>query len=363
MAINCDTHEFKIPQKEVKTQSDLKKWAESEAFQDLMGLLLAVNTAVQGLKMPPPSSGSEAIQRLKRLLDTMSAWADEIAPVQQPQRFGNKAFRTYFQRLEERAESLLREALPDRLHRAVPELAVYLTESVGNATRIDYGTGHELAFVMLLCALFKVEALAEADLADAGLVLFARYLRLAQQLQQRYRMEPAGSQGVWSLDDHQFVPFIWGSAQLIGHPRVTPKAIASEDMALALAKDYLLFAGVEYILKVKTGPFAEHSNQLWNISAVPHWTKVNSGLLKMYRGEVLCKHPVIQHCRFGSILSIAPAAERPHELIIPPAVAGLGCDVAIDVTLGQGSMSGGPRTRLGQIRSHLGDLFPLHRCP
>jgi hypothetical protein len=29
-------------------------------------------------------------------------------------------------------------------------------------------------------------------------------------------MEPAGSQGVWSLDDFQFISFIWGSSQLIG---------------------------------------------------------------------------------------------------------------------------------------------------
>uniref|UniRef100_A0A2K5CIQ7 Serine/threonine-protein phosphatase 2A activator n=1 Tax=Aotus nancymaae TaxID=37293 RepID=A0A2K5CIQ7_AOTNA len=36
---------------------------------------------------------------------------------------------------------------------------------------------------------------------------------------------------------------------------------------------------------MKTGPFAEHSNQLWNISAVPSWSKVNQGLIRMYKAE------------------------------------------------------------------------------
>ena len=40
------------------------------------------------------------------------------------------------------------------------------------------------------------------------------------------------------------------------------------------------------ILQVKTGPFAEHSNTLWGISSVAEWTKVNSGLIKMYKAEV-----------------------------------------------------------------------------
>lgn len=34
-------------------------------------------------------------------------------------------------------------------------------------------------------------------------------------------MEPAGSQGVWGLDDFQFLPFIWGSSQFIGKSLAT----------------------------------------------------------------------------------------------------------------------------------------------
>lgn len=41
------------------------------------------------------------------------------------------------------------------------------------------------------------------------------------------------------------------------------------------------------LLQMKTGPFAEHSNQLWNISAVPSWAKVNQGLIRMYKAEVI----------------------------------------------------------------------------
>ena len=40
--------------------------------------------------------------------------------------------------------------------RAFCELNFYLYDSFGNPTRIDYGTGHEMAFCMFLSCLFKV---------------------------------------------------------------------------------------------------------------------------------------------------------------------------------------------------------------
>ena len=97
----------------------------------------------------------------------------------------------------------------------IEELAVYLYESFGNDTRIDYGTGHEMTFAMFLMGLFKCGALKLEDSKTVAVKVFNEYLRVARKLQLTYQMEPAGSHGVWSLDDFQFLPFIFGSAQLL----------------------------------------------------------------------------------------------------------------------------------------------------
>lgn len=306
-AVDVETHCFKKPEKEISLPDHIPKWEKSEAYQDLVGFILTLNEAVKDKKISESYHVSPLTENVMTLLGELQKWVDEIPPIEQPQRFGNKAFRDWYQRLVERSEDLLKTTLAEKYYRAIPELGVYLTEGFGNSTRIDYGTGHELAFVAFLCCLCKIGALGEEDYTALGLKVFDKYLQVVRYLQMTYRMEPAGSHGVWSLDDYQFLPFLWGSAQLLNHKRILPKSFVKSDIYENFAKDYLFLAAIKFINKVKTGPFAEHSNQLWNISGVANWGKVNSGLIKMYKAEVLAKFPIVQHFLFGSLLSVHPA--------------------------------------------------------
>lgn len=122
----------------------------------------------------------------------------------------------FFPYLKE-ARPLHERWLPLSTHGAVlPELLYYFTQAFGNATRLDYGSGHELSFLGYLTVLRYTGLLDQEDEADMVLVLFRRYLETCRKLQRVYRLEPAGSKGVWGLEDHQFLNLLWGSSQLCG---------------------------------------------------------------------------------------------------------------------------------------------------
>ena len=87
------------------------------------------------------------------------------------------------------------------------------------------------------------------------------------------------------------------------HKRIKPKSILQPEILEYFSKDYMYLGCIKYIMDVKNGPFFEHSPILYDISGVPLWSKVNSGMLKMYVAEVLSKYPIMQHFVFGSILA------------------------------------------------------------
>ena len=67
-------------------------------------------------------------------------------------------------------------------------------------------------------------------------------------------------------------------------------------------KSLLEFLSLERTSK-KGVPFFESSPMLNDISHLGNWSKVSSGLLRLYEGEVLDKLPVVQHFVFGKIFN------------------------------------------------------------
>lgn len=111
-------------------------------------------------------------------------------------------------------------------------------------------------------------------------------------------MEPAGSHGVWGLDDHSFIPYIFGSAQL--GPAISNSDLVPETGSLPDAVDpdgvtkanvvekerkvNMYFSAIGFINDVKKGPFWEHSQMLYNISGVQAgWAKINKVNTSCYR--------------------------------------------------------------------------------
>ncbi|KEP61346.1 UNVERIFIED_CONTAM: phosphotyrosyl phosphate activator (ptpa) protein [Hammondia hammondi] len=58
---------------------------------------------------------SASVIRLLEILETLKIWIEEIPPIEQPMRFGNRAFRTWVDRLQERSKSLLEPLVPTTL--------------------------------------------------------------------------------------------------------------------------------------------------------------------------------------------------------------------------------------------------------
>lgn len=293
--------------KRIKSESDLDLWHQSSACSKLQTFLEKLFTSVKGLKLSeiPEIPHAPLLNLLQKVKDAVK----EVEPTEMTgQRYGNKSFRVLIQKIKEIAENELKSEFLQKL----------FVSSFGDSTRIDYGTGHELSFIIFVMCHCEIEidcGNKNNFAAWIGCRLIGKeYLELVRWIQERYSLEPAGSHGVWGLDDHQFIPFLLGSAQLIGKEGedggilapasiIQPRSFSSEQ----IRSEYLYPAALYHIQQVKTRSnpslqFHHHSPLLYDISGVPTWQRIHDGLKKMYLKEVLSKFPVVQHLLFDDEL-------------------------------------------------------------
>ncbi|TIA86786.1 hypothetical protein E3P99_03552 [Wallemia hederae] len=290
------------PSKRIVLDEHLELFKQSSTFNRILEYIDRLNKAVVGVKLTDEVHMSDGVHRVLRMLDEVESIAKSTPPVDNKlSRFGNPGFRDFVDRVTEASTSLHKQLnLSD--FDAVNEISTYFNESWGNRQRIDYGSGMELNFV---CWLICLEELGVFDTSDDAAIVtrvFWKYISIMRTLQSTFWLEPAGSHGVWGLDDYHFLPFLWGAGQLSNHKYLRPKSIHDAEVMLEFSDQYMYLSCIKFINSIKTASLRWHSPMLDDISAVKTWHKVNEGMFKMYRVEVLSKLPIVQHFLFGSIL-------------------------------------------------------------
>ncbi|PCH37425.1 Phosphotyrosyl phosphatase activator [Wolfiporia cocos MD-104 SS10] len=306
---------FQPPRKIILTKEQLEHFQASKVHQEIVSVIQTLNDGVVGVKLTDECIESPGVKAIFEILDRVEQLAKDTPPVDnKASRFGNPAFRTFYDKVAEAAPSL-HALLPGLPSDSIPEISVYFGEAWGNRTRIDYGSGMELNFLCWLICLKRLGVVQDDDRVALVIRVFWRYVQVMRVLQSTYWLEPAGSHGVWGLDDYHFLPFLFGSAQLRGHKYIKPRSVHDSDIVDEYSKHYMYFACIRFINSVKTASLRWHSPMLDDISAVKTWDKVNSGMIKMYLVEVLGKLPVMQHFLFGSILAWDGPMPPPREEI------------------------------------------------
>ncbi|RLV93861.1 Serine/threonine-protein phosphatase 2A activator 2 [Spathaspora sp. JA1] len=296
------------PVKRITTREDLDKWLESTTFELVLNFITALQESIVGKPNDEPIHESPITSQLLGILDNINTIIDTHPVVHEKDisRFGKVEFREFYDDVTKQSPTLLSPLLDTDDN--ILELSTYFNESWGDRTRIDYGSGHELNFISFLLCLSQLKIISPQDYPGLLLHVFTKYMKIMRRLQKIYWLEPAGSHGVWGLDDYHFLPFLFGAAQLSTHPYMKPKSIHNPELVEMYKDKYMYMECIDFINNIKTTRNGDklsirwHSPMLDDISAAKTWDKIKLGMIKMYKVEVLGKLPIMQHFMFGELI-------------------------------------------------------------
>ncbi|PQE27053.1 serine threonine- phosphatase 2A activator 2 protein [Rutstroemia sp. NJR-2017a WRK4] len=311
---------FSKPSRRILSPRDHDLFLQSPTYDLLLAFVFGLTDSVADTPVSAIKD-NELSATVTTILDILTQVEDVVRrspPEEQgDSRFGNKGFRDFLD-LATKEHITWHKQLGVPSPEAITEISTYFLQAFGNRTRIDYGSGHELNFMIWLLCLYQLGIVNKQDFRPLVLKVFTRYLDLMRLIQKTYYLEPAGSHGVWGLDDYQFLPFLFGASQLLHHPYIRPLSIHQNLILEEYGKDYLYLGQVNFVNSVKNVEGLRwHSPMLDDISSAKNWGKVEDGMRRMFVAEVLKKLPVMQHFLFGSLIPAVDGMSTEEEFGVP----------------------------------------------
>jgi hypothetical protein len=129
-----DINDFVTPVRKIFDERDLEEFKKSDARIDIVKFVSMCAKSVVGKKVSDCTETSPAVTTFVNYMTLLINLIDEIPPIPQPMRYGNKAFRQWHSRMSSESNTFLASFL---LHMspantaAIIELFPYLTGSFG----------------------------------------------------------------------------------------------------------------------------------------------------------------------------------------------------------------------------------------
>lgn len=178
-----EEHVFIVPEKKIRTVEQMEQFARSAQYSEYMTFVCAMQDSVMSKSISSTDSKLEesknqAFAKFKQLFEQLNVLVDQVELLPRSQaRFGNPAFKEWHQKAMVLGEKFFTEFLDEQRKNAYSELYCYYADCFGSNVRIDYGTGHELNFSILMLCLVKLGYFVEEEYELLVRGLFYRYQR------------------------------------------------------------------------------------------------------------------------------------------------------------------------------------------